>query len=190
MIRPTSFRELGGAEDFVVGLGSAAPARAALGLERAAAALLTELESFPGARMSSYYALLLPTMMRVALGIGAPDLAGRLVASYETRYPYAEHALVAANVVAANAALTEARGNLQAAADAYAEAADRWERFGVVPEQAYALLGQGRCFLGLSRPTEASPVLHNAREIFKRLQAAPALAETDELQERATALSS
>ena len=80
--------------------------------------------------------------------------------------------------------------DLQAAADAYADAADRWERFGVVPEQAYALLGQGRCLLGLSRPTEASPVLHHAREIFERLRAAPALAETDELLERATALSS
>ena len=40
------------------------------------------------------------------------------------------------------------RGDLQAAADAYADAADRWERFGVVPEQAFALLGQGRCLLG------------------------------------------
>ena len=69
----------------------------------------------------------------------------------EPRTPYAEHALVAAN-----AALTEARGDLQAAADAYADAADRWERFGVVPEQAFALLGQGRCLLGLSRPTEAT----------------------------------
>ena len=103
----------------------------------------------------------------------------------EPRTPYAEHALVAAN-----AALTEARGDLQAAADAYADAADRWERFGVVPEQAFALLGQGRCLLGLSRPTEAAPVLQHAREIFERLQAAPALAETDALLQQATALSS
>ena len=86
-------------------------------------------------------------MVRTALGIGEPALAERLVSGLEPRYPYAEHALVAAN-----AALTEARGDLQAAADAYADAADRWERFGVVPEQAFALLGQGRCLLGLSRP--------------------------------------
>ncbi len=90
------------------------------------------------------YPVLLPAMVRTALGIGEPALAERLVGGLEPRYPYAEHALVAAN-----AALAEARGDLQAAADAYADAADRWERFGVVPEQAFALLGQGRCLLGL-----------------------------------------
>jgi hypothetical protein len=91
--------------------------------------------------------------------------------------------------------LAEARGDFQAAADAYAEAADRWERFGVVSEQAFALLGQGRCLLGqgrcllgLARPVEADPVLQGAREIFARLQAAPALAETDALLGQATAL--
>jgi hypothetical protein len=119
------------------------------------------------------------------LGIGEADLAERLVAHYEPRTPYAEHALAAAN-----AALTDAGGDLQTAADAYAEAADRWERFGVVPEQAFALLGQGRCLLGLSRPTEAAEVLQHAREIFEPLQAAPALAETDTLLEQATAVTS
>jgi hypothetical protein len=59
-----------------------------------------------------------------------------------------------------------------------------------VPEQGFALLGQGRCLIRLARPTEAASVLQHAREIFERLQAAPALAETDELLERATALSS
>jgi hypothetical protein len=62
--------------------------------------------------------------------------------------------------------------------------------FGVVPEQAFALLGQGRCLLGLSRPNEAAPILQHARKIFERLQAAPALAETDALLAQATALSS
>jgi len=50
-----------------------------------------------------------------------------------------------------------------------------------VPEQAFALLGQGRCLIGLSRPTEAAAVLQHAREIFERLGATPALAETDAL---------
>ena len=91
---------------------------------------------------------MLPAMVRTALGIGELALAERLVGGYKPRYPYAEHALVAAN-----AALTEARGDLQTAADAYADAADRWERFGVVPEQAFALLGQGRC-LARAVPTD------------------------------------
>jgi len=59
-----------------------------------------------------------------------------------------------------------------------------------VPEQAFALLGQGRCLIGLALPTEAAPVLEQAREIFERLRAAPALTEIDALLERATALSS
>ena len=48
----------------------------------------------------------------------------------------------------------------------------------------------GRCLIGLSRPTEAAAVLQQAREIFERLKAAPALAETDALLQQATARSS
>jgi hypothetical protein len=107
------------------------------------------------------------------------------MAAPETRTPYAKHALLAAE-----ATMSEAHGDLQAAAEAHADAADRWDRFGVVPEQAFALLGQGRCLIGLSRPTEAATVLQHARGIFTRLQAAPALAETDALLQQATARSS
>ena len=110
------------------------------------------------------------------MGIADTALAERLVSGLEPRYPYSEHTLVAAN-----ASLTEAHGHLQAAAEGYADAADRWERFGMVPEHAFALLGHGRCLLGLSRPTEAAPVLGHARAIFERLGATPALAETDAL---------
>ena len=169
----------------VLGLGASAQVRAALGQDEAAASLLSELVPYPGVRDNGYYPALLAAMVRAALQVGEPALAERLIAGLEPRYPYAEHALVAAN-----AALSEDRGDQQAAADAYADAADRWERFGVVPEQAFALLGQGRCLLGLSRPTEAAAVLQNAREIFARLQAAPALAETDALLQQAIALSS
>jgi class 3 adenylate cyclase/tetratricopeptide (TPR) repeat protein len=160
----------------VDGLGSAALMRGGLGQGEAAAALLSELRTYPGVPDTAFYPWLLAAMVRTALGIGELSLAERLVGGLEPRYPYAEHSLVAAN-----AALTEARGNLQAAADAYADAVDRWARFGVVPEQAFALLGQGRCLLGLARPTEAAPVLQHAREIFERLGATPALAETDAL---------
>jgi tetratricopeptide (TPR) repeat protein len=169
----------------VSGLGSVALVRAGLGQDEGPAALLSELEAYPGARDNQYYPAILPAMVRTALGIGELSLAERLASGFEPRYPYAEHALVAGN-----AALTEARGDLSSAADAYADAADRWKGFGVVPEQAFALLGQGRCLFGLSRPTEATAVLQHAREIFVRLQAAPALAETDALLQETTALSS
>nr|MBA2559510.1 hypothetical protein [Propionibacteriales bacterium] len=101
------------------------------------------------------------------------------------RFPYAEHALVAMD-----AALAEARGQSQTAADAYADAAIRWEGFGVLPEQGFALLGQGRCLLELSRRVESAEVLQRAREIFTRCGMGPALEETDALLAKATALSS
>lgn len=69
----------------------------------------------------SYYAGYLPAMVRTALGIGDRELAERLAGGVKPRYPYAEHTLVATN-----AALAEARGDLQAASEAYTEAADRW----------------------------------------------------------------
>jgi hypothetical protein len=177
-------RGTGAVDHAVLGLGASALAPAGLGEDERAAALLAEIEATPGARANWGYAIHLPTMVRSALGIGDRELAERLVDGVEPRYPYAEQALVAAN-----AALAEARGDLQAA-DAYAEAADRWERFGVVPEQAFALLGQGRCLVGLARPTEAVHVLDQAREIFDSLGAEPALGETDALLQEAISLSS
>jgi hypothetical protein len=57
-------------------------------------------------------------------------------------------------------------------------------------EHGYALLGRGRCLLAQGMPTEATNSLRQAREIFASLAAKPALAETDELLEQATALTS
>ena len=179
----SSSRHLEGADDVVQGLGPTALARAALGQNEVAEEQLAEIEAFPVARGTPYYAVFLPAMVRSALAIGNAELAERFVAGYEPRYPYAEHALVAARAV-----LAEARGDLVAAADAYADSADRWERFGVVPEQGFALMGQGRCLLGLSQPTEAIPALQHAREIFERLKATPVLAETAQLLHRAAEL--
>jgi class 3 adenylate cyclase/tetratricopeptide (TPR) repeat protein len=171
MARGTEFPQI-----VVSGLGSSALVRAGLGQDKTAVALLAELESYPGARDNPNYPVFLPAMVRTALGMGETKLAERLVRGMDPRYPYAEHSLVAAN-----AAVTEARGDRQAAADDYADAAVRWERFGVLPEQGFALLGQGRCALGLSRSIGAASVLQHAREIFERLRAAPALAQTDAL---------
>jgi tetratricopeptide (TPR) repeat protein len=178
-------RTAGSPEVAVVGLASSALARAALGQDEAAAALLAEIEATPGAHGDISYGMFLPAMVRTALAIGDADLAARLVDGVEPRHPYTEHALVAAG-----AALAEARGAHQPAADAYAGAADRWERFGVVPEQGLALLGQGRCLLALGRPADATHALRAAREILHTLKAAPALAETDALLQQASAISS
>lgn len=178
-------RETAAPEILAQGLGSSAIARTALGEVDRAAALLGELATTPHLRVQLSFAACAPSLVRAAISMGDPDLAERLAAGIEASVPYEAHA-----VVATNASLTEVRGDLQAALDGYTDAAQRWEGFGVVHEQAFALLGQGRCLLGLARPTEASPVLQDARVIFDRLGAAPALAELDELLQRATALSS
>ncbi len=175
-----------GRADFILGgLGAVAIVRAALGEIDAAAALLGEIESTPDLGGPSELAVYLPAIVRAALQIGHLALAQQLAGHLTPRYPYAEHAQVAVN-----AALAEARGETETAADAYADAASRWKSFGVVPEQGFALLGQGRCQLELSRPGESSEVLQQAREIFTRCGMRPALEETDALLAKATALSS
>jgi tetratricopeptide (TPR) repeat protein len=166
-------RATAGPQRILRSLASAASARAALGERAAAAALLAEVEAFPAARGDADYAKLLPMMVRTALAIGDPGLAERMVDGFEPRHPYGDHALVATTAM-----LAEARGD-PAALPVYADAAGRWERFGVVPERAFALLGQGRCLAALGRPSEARGPLGEARAVFERLGAAPALVEVD-----------
>jgi hypothetical protein len=77
--------------------------------------------------------------------------------------------------------LDDASGEHATAATGFADAAARWHDFGVPYEEAQALLGQGRCLVALGRTLEATPVLEQARVIFARLKAKPALGETDAL---------
>ena len=181
----TAARETGVPEVLASVLASSAIARTTLGQLDRVAVLLDELATTPHLYESLSAPAWLPAMVRAALRIGRKELALGLVNRIEIRSPYAQHALVSAH-----AALAEADGEIETALTGYEDAADRWERFGVIPEQGFALLGQGRCLLGLSRATEATPVLRRARAVFERLQAVPALAETDTLVQEATALSS
>ena len=175
-----------GQVDYTVGcLGPAAELHARLAHDEAAAALLGEIDTSPGSRDTLSYAAYLSAMVRSALSVGNPELARRLTAGVQLRTPYHEHA-----IATVGAALAEADGDLETAAMGYADAAARWLAFGVVPEQAFALLGQGRCLTALGRTSEAASTLQRAREIFQTLQAAPALTEIDTLLQQATALSS
>src|SRR5919198_864907 len=135
--------------------------------------LLLELEQTPDAKGSVAYAPFLPGIVRTAIAAGDPALAERLTIDVPRVYPYHQHVLCATQ-----AALAEARGEFEKAAEGYAEAAGRWDRFGVVPEGAFALLGQGRCLVALGRPEARGP-LDAAKKIFTKLGAAPALAEVD-----------
>jgi tetratricopeptide (TPR) repeat protein len=178
-------REYENGDTLVIGPGAVAMTHAALGHNDKAAAMLEELAAAPSARASEYYAVYLPGLVRTAITIRDQALAQRLVADLEPRTPYARHTLTTITAI-----LAEAHGDMQTASDGYADAAGRWEGFGVIPEQAYALQGHGRCLLRLGRSSEAVPVLRHARDLFQQLGAMPALAETDALLEAATALSS
>jgi tetratricopeptide (TPR) repeat protein len=123
-------------------------------------------------------------MVRTALATGHPELAERLIGGVEPTTPYHDHALVTAK-----AALAEGHGDHEFAVHGYADAAERWQTFGVVPEQAFALLGQGRCLIALGYHNQAAQPLQQARAILATLQAAPALAETDNLLQQTGALS-
>jgi hypothetical protein len=175
-------RRTGIPERAYFGLAASASARAALGERQAAVALLHEIA---GLTESLHLAVLLPSMVRTALSCADPELAERLVADMTPRTPYAEHALVAAR-----AAIAEAARDLESAVERYTDAAERWEAFGHLLEQAFALLGQGRCLLALSRAGEGAEVLRSAREVFASLGARPAVEEIDDLLAPSTALSS
>ena len=58
---------------------------------------------------------------------------------------------------------------MQEAGELYRRAAERWADFGSVVEQAYALLGLGRC--------GDAQALREGEAIFARLGASPVLAE-------------
>ena len=72
-------------------------------------------------------------------------------------------------------------GEHEAAAAGFADAASRWHEFGVPYEEAHALLGEGRCLVTLGRSREVRQPLEQARAIFTRLGANPALEETTAL---------
>jgi len=126
--------------------------------------------------------VLAPGAVRVALAGGEASLAEIICSRVCPGLPLGEHVLVVAG-----AARAEARGEHEAAAVGFADAAARWRDFSVPYEEGHALLGQGRCLAALGRAPEAAAPLTAAREVFARLGARPALAETDDLRARLSA---
>jgi len=82
----------------------------------------------------------------------------------------------------------EAAGRYDEALALFQDAEEGWREFGDPYERAHSLLGQGRCLIGLERANEAAQPLNEAHDLFDRLGAAPALAETDSLLQEATEL--
>lgn len=152
-------------------LGLAARVHAAVGHRDQAVELFSELLRQPGSSGAD-----LPGLIRTLVSLDRLDLAEQLVAVEEAAVPASQHARVAAQAV-----LAEARGDHRAALDGYTEAADRWHSFTDAVEEAFALMGCGRCLIALGRPDEAVPVLETSRHMFATMGARPALSEAESL---------
>jgi tetratricopeptide (TPR) repeat protein len=138
----------------------------------AALKLLEEREEVTRKRPNSQAAFFLSLATRIAVSLSHLDLAERLMtgaAESLTRFRNM--------VLTSRAVLEEARSEHEAAATHYLEAADAWREYGFGLEQADALLGAGRCLLGLERSDEAAPVLERADGIFSALGAQPLLGD-------------
>jgi tetratricopeptide (TPR) repeat protein len=177
-------RDTGEPQLLALGLAAASQLLLAQGERDQATELLGQLEQTQGMRDEPYYAALLPGLVRSALALDEARLAAKLLVGFAPRTPLHEHALCTCR-----AQLAEAAGTHEEAAALYAEASDRWREFEDAPERAYALLGQGRCLVGLASPEAAQP-LGAAREIFTALGYRPALAQSVTLQQRTVAATS
>ena len=116
----------------------------------------------------------LPVLVRLAVDGGDIALAEELLDRVD-RLPLERYQLA---LLTARAALLESRGEHGNALDAYDEAARKWERWGHRLEWSHALFGAGRCLARLGLPG-ARGKLDEAREIFARLGARPALAAVE-----------
>ncbi|HET9085003.1 MAG TPA: adenylate/guanylate cyclase domain-containing protein [Candidatus Limnocylindrales bacterium] len=163
--------------DDLLGLASMVPAYLLRGDRSEAHDLLIKLAPAMAARVGwNWQPRQITALVRAAVQLADLELAQRMIDTFATKVRYAEHARVAST-----AALLESRGDLPGAIAAYEDAGRRWAAFGVVPEEAFALLGQGRVLTADGRPADAVQPLSRARSIFGRLRAAPSLREVDEL---------
>ena len=152
---------------------------------RSALALLEEFEAATHENARIYRAFLFADVARVCVAADALPLAKRLATDLDVVAPGHVYGLLSGRAV-----IDEAEGRLGEALSGYTQAAALWREFGNVVEEAYALLGRGRCLLGRERTGAAAGPLAAARGVFERLGARPLVAEVDEHLARAKAVSS
>ena len=127
---------------------------------------LEEIERSTRDRAPAYRALWLTDVARLCVATREIELATRLMTDLDVVASRHVH-----SVMTARAVLAEAVGNVGEALKGYTEAATRWREFGNVVEEAYALLGRGRCLVALGRDLEAEEPLNRAREFLAKLGA-------------------
>ena len=127
----------------------------------------------------------LPALVRGAVAIGDRDLATRLCEGVSPHWPmFADGPRRGPSVH-----LAEAEGDTGAAVAFYADARERWGALGASLEEAYAVLGQGRCLATLGDPA-AESVLRDARRLFTAIAARARVEECDAILGRVSRRSS
>jgi len=149
----------------------------------AARKLLGEYVSLTEETSPAYSAFIFPDPIRMLVALD--DLAA---AEYLARSSKAPALRSAIGLAAAEAILTEARGDIEGAVGQYRDVAEKWGEFGHVLEEALARHGASRCLADLARGDEARQSLAEARRLFDRLGARPMIAELDESGETAAGM--
>ena len=169
-------RDARDAQVLVPALAVAAFVEQARGDLSAAVGFVEEIELATRGISDFHRAGFLDQLAAVCVEAGDLEVVRRLADSIQMTAGRAGHSLVGARAV-----LAEADGDPEAGLPLFEEAARRWGEYGFVFGRGLALLGSARCLLVLGRGTEATPVLHQARDIFAGLDAAPTLAEVEAL---------
>ena len=158
-------RQIDAAESLTAALGTVAAVRLMLDDAHEAKRLLAELAGRADVGTTWWYQLL-PMLVRTAIAAGDVDLASAILGHSEPQpLPMPE-----CWVAAANAAILQARGELEIARDAYRNAIRRCEVLELRPDLAYVLLGHGQTLLALGSPEDARP---NASACSGDLRGAP-----------------
>jgi class 3 adenylate cyclase/tetratricopeptide (TPR) repeat protein/energy-coupling factor transporter ATP-binding protein EcfA2 len=169
-------RDIDDLQILVPALVAAAVVEVTRGAPRLALDLIEEIDRVTHERGGGqwYLGLYVAELARTCAAAQEPGLAERLIEHAPTHAARHRDAHLTARAV-----LTEARGAVDAAAQLYDQAAERWARYGHVLERGQALLGAGRCQLRLDRPHQARSRLEEARAIFRGLGARPLSAAAD-----------
>jgi hypothetical protein len=173
-----------GEDTYIAGAAVLAAIRGGAGDSEGVRVVLGQMLARDGLGDSTELAQRLPTLVRAALRNEGLELAGDLVALVEPNVPLRRLALLSSRAL-----LAEAQGNFADAGALFGEAVTAWERVGAALEQAYALLGQGRCLVAVGDDGADRP-LREGRALFDGMGARPRVDECDTLIARASKLSS
>ena len=171
-------REIADIQLLAPALVIAARIELASGDRAAARSTLAEYTAVTTDTSPVYRAFTMPDSVRLLTELG--DLEAAAALAEGSRAPARKSEL---GSMAAEAILSEARGDLETAVQQYQEVADGWQGFGHVLEEGMARYGLGRSLAALGRTDEAGAALADARRLFERLGARPMIDKIDEVEQ-------